>query len=569
MYKDFACEGSVDAAQKLFNIFLYFRIDDNKDLFVFDDTSGIWSKESSTVRCVLQRFKDLLYTRTKFGPKYFFRESESQNEVLLQLKSLPEVCHKYAKDLYLMQNTSKGKILFQNGVYEGGVDDIFKKADYLQDKELYNKPNWGRIFCDSETLFLARINEDFLEDHEITTNDRSDMLRYANIFIYNMHGKEVGDCLLEIIACALMCVPYKGSTVLSGASDAGKSVFVSMLLAVLDEYAAPLDASVFNYVKDDKREGSLRNSFVPKNWHRRILLASEKGEGLKSAEQFKQLASGNEDQVNARDLYDRARNYSIHFHMIFACNTMFKFHVESGEELDESVIGRITIVPFNKKFRDVVTNPQNELLKDATVSVLKDNLRFRQLFRRLLLDRYIQYMKRGDGKRRLDIPAVIETASSEAVGEKKSDRDYLNQFFYTFTWSGDLCDKKNFLSCDMLKSYCTRNNIGFTVFARELRHWIESKNFKHIFPEIRRPVNGKKTTGWCGFVLHKTQMDYSKLDKIDVLEAHENAIMNAMKKNNLGGLWTLASVLPVDSCEEEQANKRQRIEITGSYSANF
>ena len=186
-------------------------------------------------------------------------------------------------------------------------------------------------------------------------------------------------------------------------------------------------------------------------------------------------------------------------------------------------------------------------------------------------------MKRGDGKRRLDIPAVIETASSEAVGEKKSDRDYLNHFFYTFTWSGDPADKKNFLSCDMLKTYCTRNNIVFTVFARELRHWIESKNFKHIFPEMRRAVNGKKTTGWCGFLFHKTQMDVSKLDRIDVLEAHETAIMNAMKNAatnamNLGPLWSLTSVLPADSVEE-QANKRQRTDFSGSsygsYSASF
>lgn len=124
-----------------------------------------------------------------------------------------------------------------------------------------------------------------------------------------------------------------------GVGANGKTTLVNIILALLGDYAGPLDVAVLEatYGRDSTRD-ALR--FVGK----RLLVASESGERMRLREGFVKQATGG-DVLTARALYQEVFTFAPTHKLALVTN-----HRPGVDGTDAAIWRRIALVPFNESF---------------------------------------------------------------------------------------------------------------------------------------------------------------------------------------------------------------------------
>jgi hypothetical protein len=390
-------------------------------LYVFDDTTGMWTSDKNTQIRIITRYDSFLKHHGRKNDNNYANYNCKLNAILKRLEALAD--HDSVK-FEALKNTSIGKLLFANGVWHG-KENIFDRV-FIPEEEGYFTDHWRDIplFTNIDLYFFARIKDDFPETVDVDVyND------VAQTMFYNMHGREAGLYHMEALATALLGEKYKGFYVMVGEPNSGKSTEKAMLECVFGGYCGTGNIEEFAHIKDDKRDGSLKNSMVVNNWFRRLLLFSESSENTVSSESLKQHSSGGEDKMLCRVRYQESALYDIHYIMFFYVNAMFKVTNPN----DPAFIERAKILPWDKSFVDDVVDPTCQMAKRTEVWFWKNDVTYRQAYCRIILDAYTRFVDRAE---RLPLPAVMKNATEFQVGHVETNREFFEQLMHHFIFDG-------------------------------------------------------------------------------------------------------------------------------------
>lgn len=406
------------AANIVLKLYPFWLITDGM-LYVFDDTTGMWSSDKNTQTRIICRFGNLL---KQHGKKHDNNYAFFNSKLMAILKRLEAIADHDTTKFDTLKNSSIGKLLFADGIWYG-TEDRFERALIPQEGDeaqaLFD-PEWNDIpmFSNTTLYFFARIKDDFPIDVDRAVYD--DVLQ---TMFYNMHGQEAGDYHMESLATALMGEKYKGFYVLVGEPNSGKSTEKAMLEAVFGGYCGTGNIEEFAHIKDDKRDGSLKNSMVVNNWFRRLLLFSESSENIVSSESLKQHSSGGEDKMLCRVRYQESSLYDIHYIMFFYVNSMFKVTNPN----DPAFIERAKILPWEKSFVETIVDPSCQMKKREEVWFWKNDPVYRKAYCYILLAAYTRFQRRGC---RLPTPAIVQTATEFQVGHVESSQEFFEQLMH-------------------------------------------------------------------------------------------------------------------------------------------
>jgi len=104
-------------------------------LYVFDDTTGLWTTKEATFHKIIRRFeRELTFLQLKQGEHgvKWIKTTRSYGSTLSLMKNIPVLIKSMTMDddwLRRKENTSLGKLLFHNGYYDGHTQTFHDKFD--------------------------------------------------------------------------------------------------------------------------------------------------------------------------------------------------------------------------------------------------------------------------------------------------------------------------------------------------------------------------------------------------------------------------------------------------------
>lgn len=427
LFKSKEIESDTWSAQRLFSLYPYWQNYKNA-LYVYDDTTGRWDCNESKKRQIIAGFE--MFFKSSAKKPNLCTSDKGQHVLLSQLVILEEVNNVVDHlSLLHLQDSSLKLLLFRNGYYDGKVDK-FIRAPLINDKELFLPKKKGFIFTNPEIVFSDIVRDPYLEN--LTEVEKTQMAFIKQVMFYDMHGKEVGDVILENMACALMGECLKKIVFNFGSSNSGKSVFMRCFSNALGTYVDPLATKKFECKKgSDNRESGRINDFVGSKWHKRILYMQEDAGLLLNTEMLKAHSSGGFDEIQSRFHYKEDESYIIQYMLFFFLN----YKPEFSNQTDAAFIARCMCVSWNKSFKDVVENESCQLLKRPEVEHWHKDKTFRQLFVLLFLDAYAKKNMRGEY---LPIPESIAMKTQENFGVVRTSEEMIIEMYQYVEFTGNV-----------------------------------------------------------------------------------------------------------------------------------
>jgi len=479
-------------------------------LYLFDYKTGIWNRKKREHIAFITFFASFLYTPKKCKENNFVMFNNPTLKVVDRIGFI--LCNVRELRLCSLNNSALGKILFANGVWDSALDE-FVPAQRLPRHAFFNANDFDRpIFTKHDTYFFARVEDDYLTDNLLDAEMYEDML---HTMFYNVHEQDLGEYHRESLALGIMGYKYKGFYVHVGEPSSGKSTEKAMLEAAFGQYCGTGSVDEFANIKEDKREGTLRNCFVTENWNRRLLFFSEGTEREVSTEMLKQHSSGGEDKIRARQRYANDGLYDIHYTMVFYVNTMFKV----SNPNDPAFIERAHFFYWTKSFVDEVVDPACQLLRRAEVPTWKNDPVRRQHYARIILDAYSQFRARGFV--RLPVPDRAKEFTLEQVGEVQTNDDWFERLLWEFIFDGRETSK---CSSEDLGQFCDANHldkrkVGMKITAVYNKLGIRAGVERTLHPKPVK-VRGKVEKQWVGFRprVRSSAVSFVSPDRIDAKE---------------------------------------------------
>jgi hypothetical protein len=309
-------------------------------LYVFDESTGMWSDDATVHRAVLM----------KHAPAPYSCSVKYMNSLLTLLPS------KCRDDDWLKNNadSSLGKLLFKNGWYDGTFHKDF----------------------DSRIVFFARIPFDY------SPPDLTYMESIAQRFFYAPLNPVDGEYLISAVANALMGNRKKHMIFGLGDSNGGKSQLSKCILDCVGEYGSVFNSASLCVNYNNADDASKLRVWLLKRY-KRILFSNEIAQSATiNSTVIKMIASGGQDAIEARTHNQEEQNFVPHFTCFVLANDIPKFSI-----YDDAINNRTKVITFDKVFVDNPTLP-NHLPKNDKLSAETYSPAFRKAFIDLLLDRY-------------------------------------------------------------------------------------------------------------------------------------------------------------------------------------
>lgn len=354
-------EDADEARQQLFRVYGSGKFKCcNDDLYVFDNSTGLFSSSKDVFNKILTQHKEFLRYKVGSGFKsYGGGTISARNEILKEVRCA-------SIDDEWLENTHKSSIfhlLFKNGIYNMKTG-IFTKG--------FNE----------NIVFHAGLNFDFPE--------RSDEdIEYAMEYSFGSiceQGKI--DQLIIPLACALAGdVSVKKIYFGLGDTNRGKSTLVKMLQSVFGRYVGFFDGNNFAIDKS-KSDAAAKNRWALLKSSCRILLASEISmEDSLDGNTIKKHSSGG-DTIVARVHQGLETEVSPNY-------TCFLFVNDKPDifPFDDAIDKRIEFINFPYEFvKDVTTAWQKKAI-DLSEIIMSD--KFKRGFLWILLDGYRRFLTDG------------------------------------------------------------------------------------------------------------------------------------------------------------------------------
>lgn len=478
----------LNAAQTIYEMYPYWRLSQSKELFVFNDTTGLWTKEKHVQVTMIQRISKLISKPCKLQLVSRCENYGDFNtlcdKALIRLTSLQIVCD-LQKEFDELKNSSIGKLLFPNGYYDG-PRKTFIPAFYLSKNHIFEHDLY--LFVHPELYFFARIPDNYVmrQNEEINLEKQ----RMTDILFYRMHGQEIGNYHLESLALALFGEKHKGFYVHVGDTNSGKSTEKALIEASFGDYCGTGVTDDFGIIKNDQREAVLINAFVVDNWYKRAVFYSEKGQRVLNTEMLKSLSSGGEDMIRSRKQYGTPALYQVHFKMFFYVNEGLVVNNPN----DLAYIDRARYFYWTKSFvpPEEIVDPDIQLPRLKEVQEWKLSSCRRQLFVQIIIDAYARYI---DRKSLLPIPEAVKLSTREEVGHALSIDEMIEKLMYGFIFSGN---PESFVDRDTIERVCEQ--LGLSSKKIRINSFMHKIGFTTIHTKQKK-IRGQKQNVWVGMEL--------------------------------------------------------------------
>ena len=316
----------------------------DKELYIFDDTTGMWSSDIVVIRKMALLYKKYL------GDYSLKKLNDMLDNVMTKCEDPTWITNS--------EMSSVGYLLFNNGYYD------MKECKFYDKSTCEYKP---------EIVFYKRINRDFtyhLEDQK-EENEKNIKMVLENIF-YNICGtKEEADYLILCLARSLYGPELKRVYFGIGAiGNNGKSILSSLLSRALDGYFHSFNAG--NFVN---KPGTTTDEAARLRWsylirHCRIIVSNEirmsPNENM-SGDELKKHSGG--DTLEGRKHREEEKNYEFQYTPYIMSND-----IPTITPYDDAINSRIRVFNFPYTFKMPVYQKQEDGT-EIDITELKENER--------------------------------------------------------------------------------------------------------------------------------------------------------------------------------------------------
>lgn len=465
-----------EAAEKLFRLYPHWKFF-NRTLFVFNDSTGMWSEEEVDRNAVVNRFSDELHLKSHDGKTWKVSQSSYGNSSTLRSRIWDDMAV-LANDEYWIERvrfTSIGKLLFKNGWYDSKTNEFHKEFT-------------PAIF------FPHRVPLDY------QPCDTAERIAYRDSVRQRMFltplGGEVGTFLCQHIARSVMGDRTKHFTFCVGRGDTGKSVLASALDAALGKLASPFAAENIACASRSSDESTTMRFTIAAEYSR-LLIASECRMNSKfDSNLVKKLSSGGLDCIMARTHYKAEQRVFPHFGSF-----IFSKDVQQLDACDDAVMNRLITIKYTRKY---VNDPQceDELLRDDNIKheIMEEDFRMGLLH--AFMDAYQVAKREG-------VLPVPDSVLANNVEWFKEAGDPVRQLEAAFVFTDD---EHDFTPSKDIENF--RNARMKAVSAQKLaelvRKHAEANGLSNVKAETRR-LKGAQVRGWTGVKPFRL-LDTSSLD---------------------------------------------------------
>lgn len=458
-------ETDLEAAEKLFSIYPYWVFCEKK-LYVFDQDTGLWCDDRTSVNKVIHQHSDYLHVIvTKSGVKE--KSTLSYGNTVKLRDKLPSILETLCKNnnwLKEKEKSSLKKLLFKNG-YLDGVEGKF-----------YHKDVYG---FNPDIVFFGRIHHDFEICDEDYMNDIRERLFYLPL------GKEQGEYMVQNLARGLMGDTMKRFMFGLGGTNCGKSVMTSAVTLACGDYVGAFNAeNLALRASSDDEARSMRWALLLR--YKRLIFSNEmKTKSKINGNMIKKLSSGGEDKAVGRTHGQEECEFIPHFLAIAFANDLPPITPQ-----DDAVINRVKCLSFEKEF---VSNPQEgnpfEIQKKDSIKQEIQTLAFQKALVRLLCSTYVRLIDEGIPE---EPPAVVE-ANEEWIGD---DLDPMAEFLLEFRITDN---EEHFTQSSKIEAFFDAANIdiGMKKFGGLLKKYCILNGHKSV-KRGAKSIKGKTKKVWFG-----------------------------------------------------------------------
>lgn len=453
----------LDAAKVVYKLFPHW-VCCNEELYVFDNSTGLWSSNEQAHMKVISKFEKHLYLMvpTKDGD-YKVSTKGYGNSTALQRQMIPQLKTLCINNLWIQanENTSLGKLLYLDGWLNLGTGEF---------NETFS-PN---------ILFMCRIQANYKQEDDV--NYMNDIQQ--RIFLDPL-GKEEGDYLLLSIARAIAGDQLKRIIFGLGGTNGGKSTVTKALLNSFGDYVSTFNAENLVYNNNSSDEAAkLRWAFLMR--YTRLIISNELKKGVDlNGNDIKKISSGG-DQLVGRIHGGLETKFTPHFMAIVLAND-----IPTITPYDDAVNNRLNVVRFSKKFVEEPTN-EYELKMDANLDNELRTETFQYHFMKLVINRYIQFVKDG----RVDIiPQAVANAKVEWIGDD-NDTNVMSKFMNEFQITNNT---DHYIESNNIQTWleCQKLGISFKKFSIELKKYITINKYEFVESKNKK-LNGRVSKVWTG-----------------------------------------------------------------------
>lgn len=467
----------------------------DKILYVYDDTSGIWTDNIHVQNRIISRLEghlDIL-KNTKDGVEYTGRNYARCNHKRKEIYGY--INENSVDDDWAMrtESSSLGKVLFKNGHYD------FRRQLFVAGRVLVVGDDQENGF-DPTIVFAHRVDYDYVA---LSGDDMAYAETIRERLFTQALGEDVGDYLIRNLARGFAGDTMKRIMFGLGMTNSGKGMLTKACQMSMGAYCGTFTAEnlAINISLNDEGQ-KMRWAYLLR--HKRLIISNEISNTRPlNGTLINKLSSGGVDQIPARLHGGNETTFIPHYLCIVLANDIPKI-----EPCDGAFRGRARVYTYTKSF---VEHPANEfeLQRDPNLSREMETLRFQRCFLGLLFASYAKFESGG----RLEVePAEVAEAFGDWIGTKE-DNDVMALFQEQFEFTNE---KADFVKSKDIEAWvCRARQSSYRKFIMELKKHASMRKFCEV-------KNGLKKLGktpvqcWFGIrAVTEFEGGYCDLDLVE------------------------------------------------------
>lgn len=417
------------AAESVISLYPFWRKGPTGSVYVYDDTEGFWTTDESIKLGIITRFSSFLETTTPRGVVNSATSDSKRRSVLKFIESSETIRSKGATLFMETKKTGLYKFLFRNGYYNGIEDKFYPKTTVVL-KEVAET-----FFSHVNVVFFGKIDNDYQEINEELAEIMADM--NEKMFL-NMHGIELGTYWKQCLSMALFGVRKKGFFEHVGDTNSGKSTEMDMITNAFGSFVQQGATQNFVNQPHDMRSIERQMGWLVPVWFKRLYMCSERTsvKDTCNTERMKGISSGQKDQHQVSQLYEKAQTVEVHFIVSFYINKPLTW----DNPKDPALIDRRNVITWFRTYVDHVTDPNTQLLKDPNTQNWATSRLHQMAYIHLIIGAFKDLINRGYNMEKeivLPKPSVIMDSEQAQETVALSTEELFEQLLQWVIVTGD------------------------------------------------------------------------------------------------------------------------------------
>lgn len=423
------CVDDFAAAEAIISLYPFWRRGPTGGIYVYDDTEGFWTTDESIKLGLITRFSSFLETTTSRGITNSATIDAKRKSTLKFIESSETVRSEGSAKFTETKKSGFYRFLFRNGYYDGIEDRFYPKVTL----ELRGKAE--TFFGHVNVVFFGKIDNNYTPINE----ELADMMEEMNTkMFYNMHGNDLGEYWKRCLAMALFGVRKKGFFEHVGDTNSGKSTEIDMIINAFGSYVQCGSTQNFVNQPHDMRSIERQMGWLVPVWMKRLYLCSERTsiKDTCNTERMKGIASGQKDQHQVSQLYEKAQTVEVNFIVSFYINKPLTW----DNPKDPALIDRRNVITWFRTYVDTITDPSTQLLKDPETQNWATNKTRQMAYVHLIIQAFKGLVNAGYDVQKevlLPKPGVLLETEPAAESTALTTEELVEQFIQWVVITGD------------------------------------------------------------------------------------------------------------------------------------